>query len=141
MKALLPLFVLAGLTAAPAYADEAKAETCLRTKVWEGYSDGWAIRTMTTATLDPGATRNYLVTFYPGKEYQVQTCGDDAVKDLDVVLYDLEGKVVKRDSTSDREPMLTFSSDKIATYYIVVHAKDLAKGQANAGVAVAVTYR
>jgi hypothetical protein len=96
---------------------------------------------MTTASLDAGATRNYLVTFYPNKEYQIQTCADASVKDLDVVIYDLEGKVQKRDSTNDREPVVTFKTDKIATYYVVVHAKQLAAGQTKAGVAVAVTYR
>lgn len=139
IKNLAPLLLM-GL-ATPALADEAEAETCLRTKVWDGYADGWGIRTMTTAALEAGATRNYLVTFYPNKEYQIQTCGDAATKDLDVVIYDLEGKVQKRDTTSDREPIVTFKSDSIATYYVVVHAKQLEAGQSKAGVAVAVTYR
>lgn len=136
----LAVFALLGL-AGPALADEAEAESCLRTKVWDGYADGWGIRTMTTATLDFGATRNYLVTFYPNKEYQIQTCGDDTVKDLDVVIYDLEGKVQKRDETSDKTPAVTFKTDSIATYYVVVHAKELTGADAKAGVAVAVTYR
>ncbi|MFT7517882.1 MAG: hypothetical protein ACI9MC_000006 [Kiritimatiellia bacterium] len=127
--------------AAPAFAGEAEAESCLRTKVWEGYSDGWAIRTMTTATMEFGATRNYLVTFYPNKEYQVQLCGDDASKDLDVIIYDLDGKVVKRDESKDKQPMLTFKSTKIATYYVVVHAKQLMNPSSSAGVAMAITYR
>ena len=41
--------------------------------MWDGYADGWGIRTMTTASLEAGATRNYLVTFYPNKEYQTTT--------------------------------------------------------------------
>jgi hypothetical protein len=141
VKALMTcLFMLtAGLT--QAVADESQAETCLRTKVWEGYSDGWAIRTITTATLEPGATRNYLVTFYPGKEYQVQGCADTAAAHIDLVLYDQDGKVIKRDGKDGREPLLTFSTDKIATYYVVVHARQLNAGQSSSGVAVAVTYR
>jgi len=139
MPLLATLFLVLGLSCA--HASESKAESCLRTKVWEGYSDGWAIRTMTSSTLDAGATRNYLVTFYPGKEYQIQTCGSDEIQDLDVLIYDLNGKIVKRDETTGREPMLTFSTDKIATYYVVVHARQLAAGKTSAGVAVAVTYR
>jgi len=140
-KNLAIFALLATASAVPAHADEDEAESCLRTKVWDGYADGWGIRTMTTTSLEFGATRNYLVTFYPNKEYQIQTCGDDAVKDLDVVIYDLEGKVQKRDETSDNMPVVQFKTDKIATYYVVVHAKDLAAADAKAGVAVAVTYR
>ena len=139
MTLFTALFLSFGLTFAQP--SESKAESCLRTKVWEGYSDGWAIRTMTSSMVDAGATRNYLVTFYPGKEYQIQTCGSDEVQDLDVLIYDLDGKVIKRDDTTDREPKLSFSSDKIATYYVVVHARKLADGASNAGVALAVTYR
>jgi len=127
--------------ATPALAGEAEAESCLRTKVWDGYSDGWAIRTMTTATMDFGATRNYLVTFYPNKEYQIQLCGDDASKDLDVIIYDLDGKVVKRDESSDKQPVLSFQSAKITTYYLVVHAKQLTPSSTSTGVAMAITYR
>jgi hypothetical protein len=140
VNVVLPLLLALGLSCS-AHADESQAETCLRTKVWEGYSDGWAIRTMTTTTLQPGATRSYLVTFYPGKEYLIRGCGDDASKDVDLVLYDLQGKVVLRDQAMDREPSLTWKTDKVATYYVVVHAKELAAGQTSSGVAVAVTYR
>ena len=34
-----------------AIADEEEADTCLRTKIWEGYNEGWAVRTATSATL------------------------------------------------------------------------------------------
>ncbi|MFK7931757.1 MAG: hypothetical protein AB8H79_26510 [Myxococcota bacterium] len=139
---LKSLFLIAALgLSTTAFADEAEAESCLRTKVWDGYANGWGIRTMTTATLDYGATRNYLVTFYPNKEYQIQTCGDGAVTDLDVVIYDLDGKVQKRDETGGKTPSVMFKTDKIATYYVVVHAKELTASDAKAGVAVAVTYR
>lgn len=137
----LAMLGLLGMLTTPAMADEAEAESCLRAMVWDGYADGWGIRTMTTTTLGHGETRNYLVTFYPNKEYQIRTCADGGVKDLDVVVYDLDGKVQKRDETSDAKPAVTFKSDKIATYYVVVHAKQNASADAKAGVAVAVTYR
>lgn len=124
-----------------ASADEKEAEACLRTKVWDGYADGWAIRTMTATTLAPGATRNYLVTFYKGNEYQVQACGDSAAQNVDLVLYDLNGEIVKRDETKDQQPALQIKPEKTATYYIVVHARSLAEGKKESGVSVAVTYR
>jgi hypothetical protein len=124
-----------------ASADEKEAEACLRTKVWDGYADGWAIRTMTAATLASGATRNYLITFYKGNEYQIQACGDAASNNVDLVLYDLNGTVVQRDDSKDQQPVLKIKPDKTATYYIVVHAQSLNEGQKESGVSVAVTYR
>jgi hypothetical protein len=127
--------------ASPALADEKAAETCLRTKVWDGYAEGWGIRTMTSTLLDAGATRNYLVTLYKGNEYQVQTCADKNVINLDVLLYDIDGNMVLRDETNDREPKLSYKPAATATYYIVLHARGLVEGKANAGIAMAVTYR
>jgi hypothetical protein len=124
-----------------ASADEKEADACLRTKVWDGYKDGWAIRTMTSTTLAAGATRNYLVTFYKGNEYQIQACGDAAASNIDLVLYDLNGQVLQRDETKDQQPVMTIKPEKTATYYIVVHARSLTDGQKDSGISVAVTYR
>ncbi|TVQ94418.1 MAG: hypothetical protein EA397_01745 [Deltaproteobacteria bacterium] len=140
MKVFSSLFLALALTS-PAHADEAKAETCLRTKVWDGYADGWAIRTMTSTTLEAGKTKSYLVTLYPGKEYFIQTCGAPGIAELDVLLYDTEGKVVQRGTSAGREPTLTLSSDKMASYYVVLHARAMAADTKSAGVALAVTYR
>jgi hypothetical protein len=139
---LAAAFGAAPLASQPSFAgDELAAETCLRTKVWDGYADGWGIRTMTATTLAQGATRNYLVTLYKGNEYRIRTCGDDLVKNLDLYLYDLNGNVVKRDDTEDREPALDYKPEQTGTFYIVVHARTLTDAQKEAGVAMAVTYR
>lgn len=137
----IAFFALLGLIGTAWAGDELAAETCLRTKVWDGYADGWGVRTMTSTSLASGATRNYLVTLYKGNEYQIRTCGDDSVKNLDVYLYDLNGAVVKQDASKDREPMLDFKPEQTGTYYIVVHARELADAGKEAGVAMAVTYR
>ena len=59
-----------------------------------------------------------------GRNYRVLTCAEEGVKDLDVLLYDKDGQVVERDQTQNREPMLSFSPDKTATYYIVLYLRD-----------------
>ncbi len=121
--------------------DELAAETCLRTKVWDSYAEGYGVRTMTSTTLAQGATRNYLVTLYKGNEYQIRTCGDDLVKNLDVYLYDLDGKVIAQDATVDREPGFGYKPTTTGTFYIVVHARELTDATKEAGVAMAVTYK
>lgn len=146
MTAFRRLFSLviaaAALSAAtPALADEAEVEACVRQKVWDGYNQGWSIRTLTTATLKPGATQNYLVTFYKGNEYQMVTCSDDGTRNIDLLLYDLGGQIVARDDSTSGDPTLTFKPEQTATYYVVAYARELKADAADAAVAVAVTYR
>ena len=140
---MIKTFLALALLALPqvASADENEAEACLRTKVWDGYADGWAIRTMTKETLKNGATESYLVTLYKGNEYQIQACGDSASANLDLLLYDLNGKVIQKDNTKDKQPVLSIKPEKTATFYVVVHARSLNAGQENTGFSVAVTYR
>jgi Bacterial pre-peptidase C-terminal domain len=127
--------------AATALAGEKDAETCLRTKVWDGYADGWGVRTMTTAALADGATKNYLVTLYQGNEYRIRTCGDEGVTDLDVLLYDSAGKVIARDESANREPEITFSPPSTGTYYVVLYHRQPKAPGTTGNVAMAVVYR
>ena len=124
-----------------ASADEAEAEACIRTKVWDGYADGWAIRTLHNTTLEAGATKNYLVTLYKGNQYKFMGCGDAAYSNVDLLLYDVNGNVVLKEDATDREPALEYTPEETSTYYVVVHARGLVEDKANGGVAIAVTYR
>ncbi|TNE85802.1 MAG: hypothetical protein EP330_24510 [Deltaproteobacteria bacterium] len=126
------------LLATPALAAEKDGEDCVRTKVWDAYGDGWHIRTLTSTTLANGATNSYLVTVYQGNEYKFEACGDDAASNIDLLLYDLDGNVVHRDDTENKEPTLTLKPETTTTYYLVVYAR---KTSGDAGVGVAVTYR
>ncbi len=140
-RGLLALAVTGALTfAATSVADEKEADTCLRTKIWDGYADGWGIRTITKHTLAADEVKVYLVTLYKGNEYQVRACGDKAVADLTLALYDVTAGETDdagnplptlSDDTSDREPMVTIKPVKVAEY---------AQGN-EAGMAMAVVYR
>jgi len=133
--------VLGLLASTTAHANEDQAETCVRAKVWDGYGQGWAIRTMTTASLTSGATKNYMVTLYAGNEYQIQACGDSNVRNLDLLLYDTDGRIVARDDSKSREPIFTFKPKKTTTFYVVVYGQQLVDASEPAGVGVAVSYR
>ena len=126
-----------------AHADKKAADTCLRTKIWAGYDDGWAVRTATTAELAEGEHKIYLVTLYAGHEYKFQVCGDKQASNVDLVLHDQDGKELARDESSDREPTVTVKPQNTDTYYVAVYAQDLSDEAKNAkaGVAMAVTYR
>ena len=141
-RAIAPLLLLAGLAwSPPASADEDEAESCLRTKIWDGYSEGWAVRTATTTSLAEAEYRIYLVTLYKGNEYRILACGDQASADVDLVLHDADGEVVLQDESQDRQPLLTFKPETTDTYYVVVHARSVKEEGQKAGVGMAVTYR
>ena len=135
--------MLAFLLAAtlPALADEAAAESCLKSKIWDGYNTGWAVRTETKATLGQGEHRIYLVTLYAGNEYKILACGDSEVVNADIVLYDSLGNELMRDSTADREPTVTYKATATDNFYVAVHATSLQAADKKAGLATAVTYK
>ena len=144
IKLLVGIAACVGLSAAlalPAEAGEKEAKTCLDTKIWSGYNDGWAVRTAVDATLEKGEHRVYLVTLYAGNEYNIEACGDANAGNIDLVLHDKDGKEVARDQSEDREPKITFKPTRTATYYVALYAASLSGGAANSGVAMAVTYR
>ncbi len=118
---------------------DADALACVKTKVWESYTDGWSLRTMRGSELSLNDRRTAMVSLYPGRSYRFMACGTEGVGDLDLLLYDVDGNVVRRDSTTDRQPMLEVT-DLSGTYYLVVHVRSLV-APGLGGVAVAVTHK
>ncbi len=124
-----------------AQADESDSESCLRTQIWDGYNDGWAVRTATSTTLGLSEYRIYLVTLYKGNEYRILACGDAQSSNIDVVLHDADGRVVAQDTGKDREPRVVYEPKSTSTFFVVVHARSLVDSDTRAGVSMAVTYR
>lgn len=143
MKRVLLGLSLIGATfaAGMAIADEGEADSCLRQKIWDGYNDGWAVRTATSATLKQGEYRIYLVTLYGGNEYRILSCADGEAKNIDIVLHDSDGNVIEQDKDEGREPVLTYKPATTDTYYVAVHATALTDSTAKSGVGMAVTYK
>ncbi|MBX2796658.1 MAG: hypothetical protein KTR31_03280 [Myxococcales bacterium] len=131
--------MLAWMVAAALGSGIEEAETCLRTKVWEGYADGWGVRTMTSAQLEAGKTRSYLVTLYAGNTYKMLGCAEASTKNLDILLYTSKGELLARDDTSDREPQLSFTPEQTGTFYVVLYLRETSTPKAAA--ALAVSYR
>jgi len=133
--------MLLSLLISSALADENGAESCMKSKIWEGYNTGWAVRTMTTTTLAQGEHRVYLVTLYAGNEYRIAACGDNNAKNIDIVLYDALGNQVMADKTSDREPSFSYTPSTTDTFYIAVHDTQNNNATDKAAIATAVTYK
>lgn len=132
---------LLALLLAPALADKNEAETCLRTKIWDGYNQGWAVRTAVSSDLVADEHKTYQVTLYAGNEYRFQACADPSAADIDLVLHDAKGTELLRDTTDDREPSFSFKPDKTGTFFVVVHASALQRAATRTAASMAVTYR
>ncbi len=139
LRALLAFSLLA--TVATVSANEQEAETNLRAKIWEGYNQGWAVRTATTAELGEEEYRVFLVTLYTGNEYRILGVGDANVANIDIVLHDSDGNTIRYDETSEPQAEFEFEPTGTATYFVVVHARQLVDANIQAGVGMAVTYK
>jgi hypothetical protein len=146
MKSIIrSLPFLALLIAPSALADKEQSDSCLRTKIWEDYTEGWAVRTATNTQLKVGEHKIYLVTLYAGNTYKFMVCGDESAVDIDLALHDADGKPMEHDSDDDKtdgespDPSITFTPDKTSTYYVAVYAQSV-KGETT-NVAMAVTYQ
>jgi len=122
-------------------AGEREADTCVRTKIWAGYEEGWAVRSATSAKLASGEHRVYVVTLEAGLEYKFIACGDSKMGDLDLVLHDMEGKELARDKGDDREPTVLYKPTKTGEFYLAVFAASVLDGATESGVSTSVTYR
>lgn len=125
----------------PAFADEDEAESCVRTKVRESWSDGWSVRTGAKATLAAGEHHVYAVTLQQGNHYRVTGCGDSGVTDLDVVIYDADARALVDDKTDDRQPVVELDAPVTGTYYVVVYVGATAEAGRTTGVASILTFR
>lgn len=103
---------------APALAEDA-ATACVRTKVWEARQRGWSVRAIQSAALTPGQLRAWPIAVAPGLSYQVLTCGEEGVLDLDVLLVDGNGNIVER-ASGGREPSLTHDAERASRLHLVV---------------------
>ena len=125
-----------------AHSGKAEADKCLRDKIWEGYSEGWAVRTATNPVLGKGESKIYLVTLYAGNKYKFLVCGDTKTKDIDLALHDSTGAVRVHDSTDSPDPVVEFMPDTTDTFYIAVYAQDIdGYEDGMSSVAMAVTYQ
>jgi hypothetical protein len=129
------------LFATAAFADEEQAETCLRAKIWDGYTSGFQVRSQTNTTLGTGEHRVYLITLYAGNEYKFMVCGDNNASNLDIVLYDAQGNVLLTDTSNDREPLVNYTPTVTDTFYLAIHGSKLNDSTQKAGVSTAVTYK
>lgn len=133
--------LLALMLLAPLFASEAESDECLRNLVWDGYKDGWAVRTATSAVLGAEEYRVYALTLVGGTTYKVLVCADGSSAEVDIVLHDADGKVAAQDQMSGVQPVVEFTPPVTGSYFVAVHNRRLSDGALHAAVSMAVTYK
>lgn len=136
---IVPLvsLLLSGLS----LANEEVAETCLTNRIKDDYATGWQVRSQITESVRPGEHRIYLLTLYAGNEYKFWACGDDDWTNIDLVLYNGNGEVVKTDETSDRNPVIGWTPTQTDSFYLAIHGTRRPEAPPKAGLSMAVTYK
>jgi len=136
---ILPLLglalVLGAGTAGLSLAGESDAAACLDQLVANASEGGYRLRMQDTDKLAKGGELGYTTVLTGGSEYIIFACGDAAVKDLDIYLYDESGKLVDRDGMVDAQPIVSVTPDHTGSYHILVKNYD-AEGDAHFKLAV-----
>lgn len=139
--ATLPLALAALTFAAPAYADATEqAEACVRTKVYSAYEDGWSLRTLQSTTRDRDDHKIWPTTLVAGLTYRVIACGQEGVTDVELVLYDGDGKLIEADASTARDASLELKVASTGGFYIAAKTAG-GEGDGPTAIAVGVIYK
>lgn len=101
---------------------------------------GYRVRTDSTNTLREGYYRDYSVTLYRGNHYVIFACGDEDARDIDIYLYDKNGRLIDRDRLVDAQPVVEVSPRWSGRYTIRVKMYESYRAR-SAYYTVAVMYR
>ncbi|HWP38435.1 MAG TPA: hypothetical protein VNL18_12865 [Gemmatimonadales bacterium] len=71
-----------------------------------------------------------------GKSYFIAGGGDGNSKDLDICVYDTQGKEVECDTATDDIPLVTFDAGQSGTYRVVLKAYDVDGSTTFAGMVI-----
>ncbi len=122
--------LLALLVAPSALADdEAEVGSCLRLIAQEKAPEGKRMVSMDHKGVMLMQEAVYSFTLFKGLDYEIRTCAAANVTDLDLHLYDQDGKLVQAETAVDREPSISIKPDKTGTYYLVLKMLDTNNAQ------------
>lgn len=106
----------------------ADARCCMGAKAWEASESGWGSPKAEDFLLEPGKYEKISFSAIKGMTYRFEACGDASVRELDLILYDKEGKELLRDEQEGREPIFTWTAPSSGARYLVVYLRETAGG-------------
>jgi len=121
-------------------ADPEKARSCLDTMVSGAISSGMRVRGTDIYSAGPQAAVTYRLTLYKGMSYVLLGCADGDDVDLDMRLYDDEGKLVSNDKSPDPQPFVDVEPPKTGEYALEVLVYKSSAPNTDFAVAVAYKY-
>ena len=133
---LLPLLFI---ESAPSGASEVR--TCIENKTQAGYADEWRSRSLEVREVTPSETSYLMVQLTRGLEYRLFACGDTEVLDLDLVLYDANGRLREQTDTRSREPEIVYKPNRSGAYFLGFQIFEPATSKGNVALAIGMSYR
>jgi hypothetical protein len=121
-------------------ADPEKARACLDSMVSGAISSGMRVRGTDIYSAGPQSAVIYRLTLYKGMSYVLLGCADGDAVDLDMRLYDSEGRLVSNDKSPDPQPFVDVVPPKTGEYALEVLVYKSSAPNTDFAVAVAYKY-
>ena len=122
MTAVLAALLLCALPVAAD--DEVEVGSCLRLLAQEKAPEGLRMVSSDIQTLLLMKEAVYSFTLFAGNTYSLKTCSGANVADLDIHLYNQDGKLIDAKTEVDRQPSISIKPEKTGTYYLVLQLVD-----------------
>jgi YD repeat-containing protein len=81
---------------------------CIYPMFREAQQAGWRMGTTRDFDLAAGASQGVSLIVVPGATYRLLACGDEAFRDLEIVVHDRAGRLVARDGRPGRAAALDY---------------------------------
>lgn len=134
-------FVLALLGTARAAPETDEARSCLDSQLSDLWQEGVRARSIETAVLKVGETHISEHLLIGGFEVTFRSCAGKGATNLDLLLVDAAGKIVQRDDSTSRDPVLVVKPDKTGRVRLVTYLRGAKTAEEAVPVAVALTFR
>lgn len=82
------------------------------------YSSGYSVANVYIDRMHPGSSYQVSRSLYSGNDYIIIGVGGHGVADLDLKLYDSDGNLIAKDTSTDNIPTITVSPSRSATYIV-----------------------
>jgi len=93
----------------------------LRVILLAAVATGWDFREQANSGyLEEGDYRVISTTLYSGTRYKILAAGDETVRDLDILLYDENKRLIDQDQGTDAVPIVEVTPRWTGTFYVAV---------------------
>ncbi len=136
----MPWFALALVGTALGAPEADEARSCLEANLSELWQDGVRSRSIEAGRLKVGETLVSEHLLIGGFEVTFRSCAGAGATNLDLLLVDDDGKVLQRDDSKSRDPVLVVKPEQTRRVRLVAYLRGARTAEQPIPVAVALTF-